>query len=103
MLKVLVVNDDVTPIEFVVSVLQRTFGQSREEAERIAVHAHLNGDAVCGIYQRPTEAHGSVSMATQLSRQDGYPLCFLTRPIPFWERVAAYIFGMVMKITPKCR
>jgi ATP-dependent Clp protease adapter protein ClpS len=51
--KVLLVNDDVTPMEFVVSVLQRNFGQSREEAERIAVHAHLNGDAVVAFIKDP--------------------------------------------------
>jgi ATP-dependent Clp protease adapter protein ClpS len=103
MLKVLGVNDDVTPMEFVVSILQGNFRQSREEAERVALQAHLNGDAVCGIYQGAADGHRSVSRATELSRRAGYRLCFLARPIPFWERAGGYIFGMVMKIAPNHR
>jgi ATP-dependent Clp protease adapter protein ClpS len=49
MIKVLVVNNQVTPMKFVVSVLEQIFGQSKEEAERTALLAQLSGDAVCGI------------------------------------------------------
>jgi ATP-dependent Clp protease adapter protein ClpS len=56
MLKVLVVNDQMIPIEFVVSVLEEIFGQSKEEAERTALHAYVNGDAICGIYRQHAEA-----------------------------------------------
>ena len=103
MLKVLVVNDQMTPMEFVVSVLQEIFGQSKEEAERTALHAHLNGDAICGIYRQHTEAQNLVRSATARSRQHGFALDFLIRPFPFWERAAGWLFRMVMKVVPDYR
>jgi ATP-dependent Clp protease adaptor protein ClpS len=100
MLKVLVVNDDFTPTEFVVSVLQDIFGHSKQVAEKTALLAHLNGKAVCGIYREYVEANSLVSSATALSRQRGYPLGFVVLPLPFWERVAGCVFKWVMKVTP---
>jgi ATP-dependent Clp protease adaptor protein ClpS len=91
MLKVLVVNDQMIPMEFVVSVLEEIFGQSKEEAEIIALHAHLNGDAICGIYRQHAEAQNSVRSATARSRQLGFPLGFSIRPFPFWERAAGWL------------
>lgn len=98
MLKVLVVNDEMTPMKFVVSVLEEIFGQSKEESERTALHAQLNGDAICAIYRQHAEAHNLVRSATARSRQHGFPLGFLIRPFPFWERVAVWLFSMVMKV-----
>jgi ATP-dependent Clp protease adapter protein ClpS len=100
MLKVLVVNDDLTPTEFVVSVLQDTFGHSKQVAEKTALLAHLNGKAVCGICREYVEANNLASSATALSRQHGYPLGFVVLPLPFWERVGGYLFRLVMKVTP---
>ena len=102
-LKVLVVNDQVTPMEFVVSVVEEIFGQSKEEAERTALHAHLNGDAICGIYRQHAEAQKLVRSATARSRQQGFQLGFLIRPFPFWERAAGWLFRMVMKVVPDYR
>ncbi len=62
MLKVLVVNDQKTPMAFVVSVLKVFFGQSKDEAQRIALHADLNGDAICGIYRQHAEAQHLVPL-----------------------------------------
>src|SRR5215470_19430011 len=98
MLKVLVVNDDLTPTEFVVSVLQDIFGHSKQVAEKTALLAHLNGEAPCGICREHAEANNLVSSATALSRQRGYPLGFVVFPLPFWERVAGYLLRMVMKV-----
>jgi ATP-dependent Clp protease adaptor protein ClpS len=103
MLKVLLVDDQTTPMEFVVSVLEEIFGQSKEEAERTALHAHLNGDAICGIYRQHAEAQNLVRSATARSRQHGFPLGFLIRPFPLWERAAGWLFRMVMRVVPDCR
>jgi len=100
MLKVLVVNDDLTPTQFVVSVLQDIFGHSKQVAEKTALLADLNGKAVCGICRECVEANSLVSSATALSRQHGYPLGFVVLPPPFWERVAGYLLKLVMKVTP---
>ena len=50
MYKVLMLNDDYTPMEFVVHVLERFFGKSTEEATRIMLHVHQKGVGVCGVY-----------------------------------------------------
>ena len=50
MYKVLLLNDDYTPMEFVVHVLERFFAKTREEATRIMLHVHRRGVGVCGVY-----------------------------------------------------
>ncbi len=50
MYRVLMLNDDYTPIEFVVHVLERFFHKNREEATQIMLHVHRKGIGVCGIY-----------------------------------------------------
>jgi ATP-dependent Clp protease adapter protein ClpS len=103
MLKVFVVNDEKTPMGFVVSVLEEIFGQPKDEAQRIAILADLNGDAVCGIYRQHAEAQQLVRSATVRSRQHGFPLSFLIRPFPFRERAAVWLFRMVMNVVPEHR
>jgi ATP-dependent Clp protease adaptor protein ClpS len=100
MLNVFVVNDQVTPMEFVVSVLQEVFGHSEENGKRTALLAHLNGEAVCGVCRNRVEALALVSRAVALSRQRGYPLDFSLSPVPVWWRVGAWLFHMVMKLAP---
>ena len=73
MLKVLVFNDDTTTMEFVVSVLEGIFNQSREEALKTVLSAHRNGSAVCGTYPAP-EAHAKVNTAAGLAQRNGHPL-----------------------------
>ena len=48
--KVLLLNDDYTPMEFVVHILERFFNKSRQEAERIMLHVHHRGVGVCGVF-----------------------------------------------------
>ena len=48
--RVLILNDDYTPMEFVVHVLERFFQKNREEATRIMLHVHRRGVGVCGVY-----------------------------------------------------
>ena len=50
MYKVLMLNDDYTPMEFVVHVLERFFNKSREDATRIMLHVHRRGVGLCGVY-----------------------------------------------------
>jgi ATP-dependent Clp protease adaptor protein ClpS len=103
MVKVLVVDDPVTTMQFVVSALQEFFGQSKPEAWQTTLRCHLNGEALCAIYQNPAEADHLVVAATEFARRHGHPLSFVARPIPNWERVAGCIFAMVMKIAPNYR
>src|SRR5438128_10898162 len=50
MYKVLMLNDDYTPMEFVVHTLERFFAKSRQEATRIMLHVHRRGVGICGVY-----------------------------------------------------
>jgi ATP-dependent Clp protease adaptor protein ClpS len=71
--KVLLLNDDYTPMEFVVHVLERFFGKSREEATRIMLHVHQRGVGVCGIYTFEV-AETKVAQVIEFARQHQHPL-----------------------------
>lgn len=100
MLKVLVLNDQNTPMEFVASVLQDVFGYTEDQAKRIALQAHLNGQAACGICRSPVDGEAWTSRATAIAQQRGYPLEFSVVSIPLTERVGASIFHAIMKVAP---
>jgi ATP-dependent Clp protease adaptor protein ClpS len=69
MYKVLMLNDDYTPMEFVVHVLERFFQKSREEATRIMLHVHRRGVGVCGVYTYEV-AETKVTQVMDLARQN---------------------------------
>ncbi len=71
--KVLLLNDDYTPMEFVVLVLQRFFGKSAEEATRIMLQVHQKGVGVCGIYTYEI-AETKVAQVIEFARQHQHPL-----------------------------
>lgn len=73
MYKVLMLNDDYTPMEFVVHVLERFFNKSREEATRIMLHVHQRGVGVCGVYTYEV-AETKVTQVMDLARQHQHPL-----------------------------
>lgn len=73
MYKVLMLNDDYTPMEFVVHVLERFFGKNREEATRIMLHVHQRGVGVCGVYTYEV-AETKVTQVMDLARQNQHPL-----------------------------
>ena len=75
MLKVLVANDDVTPMELVVHLLEGVFEKSRDEAVKIMLQAHHEGQATCGVYAN-AQARDLVSHATALAQRAGHPLHF---------------------------
>lgn len=71
--KVLLMNDDYTPMEFVVDVLQRIFGMNSEKATQIMLHVHTRGVGVCGVYSRDI-AETKVELVNQFSRENQHPL-----------------------------
>ncbi len=71
--KVLLLNDDYTPMEFVVLVLQRFFGKSAEDATRIMLHVHQKGVGVCGVYTYEI-AETKVAQVIEFARQHQHPL-----------------------------
>ena len=73
MYKVLMLNDDYTPMEFVVHVLERFFGKSHEEAVRIMLHVHHRGVGVCGVFTYEV-AETKVNQVMGLARQHQHPL-----------------------------
>jgi ATP-dependent Clp protease adaptor protein ClpS len=71
--QVILLNDDFTPMEFVVSVLQKFFGKGREQATQIMLKVHHEGRGVCGVY--PAEiAETKVALVHHLARQHQFPL-----------------------------
>ena len=71
--KVVIMNDDYTPMEFVVLVLETFFSKDREEATRIMLQVHTNGKGICGIYTRDV-AESKVNQVNQFSRETQHPL-----------------------------
>ena len=73
MFKVILLNDDYTPMEFVVVVLERIFQKNREEATRIMLHVHQKGIGVCGIFTREV-AESKVRQVMSFSSENQHPL-----------------------------
>jgi ATP-dependent Clp protease adaptor protein ClpS len=73
MYKVLMLNDDYTPMEFVIQVLEHFFSKSGEEATRIMLHVHQKGVGVCGVFTHEV-AETKVSQVMDLARQQQHPL-----------------------------
>jgi len=71
--RVLILNDDYTPMEFVVHVLERFFNKNREDATRIMLHVHHNGVGICGIFTYEV-AETKVAQVIEFSRQNQHPL-----------------------------
>ena len=71
--RVLLLNDDYTPMEFVVHVLERFFRKNREEATAIMLHVHQNGVGECGVYTYEV-AETKVTQVMDFARQHQHPL-----------------------------
>ena len=71
--KVLLINDDYTPMEFVVLVLQRFFGHNHEAAQQIMLHVHQRGVGICGVYTFEI-AEAKASQVMNFARQNEHPL-----------------------------
>ena len=73
MYKVLLLNDDYTPMEFVVLVLQKFFGMTRERATQVMLKVHREGIGVCGVYPNDV-ATTKVQQVAAYSRKHQHPL-----------------------------
>ena len=77
--KVILLNDDYTPREFVVMVLKAVFRMNEDQAYRVMMTAHQKGACVIAVYARDV-AETKAKEATELGKQKGYPLFFTTEP-----------------------
>ena len=71
--QVVLLNDDFTPMDFVVEVLQVFFALNREKATQVMLHVHTRGKGVCGVYTREV-AESKVTQVNEFSRMHQHPL-----------------------------
>jgi len=77
--KVILLNDDYTPREFVVTVLKAVFRMSEDQSHRVMITAHRRGACVVAVYAKDV-AETKATEGTELGRAKGYPLMFTTEP-----------------------
>jgi ATP-dependent Clp protease adaptor protein ClpS len=77
--KVILLNDDYTPREFVVQVLKAVFRMNETQAYKVMITAHQKGACVIAVFTRDV-ADTKAKEATDLGKQNGYPLYFTTEP-----------------------
>src|SRR5574343_2077912 len=80
MYQVVMLNDDYTPMEFVVVVIQEFFGKDLEAATQIMLKIHLDGRGVCGVYSRDVAAT-KVDQVMDAAKKAGHPLQCVSEPI----------------------
>ncbi|OJW91157.1 MAG: ATP-dependent Clp protease adapter ClpS [Alicycliphilus sp. 69-12] len=80
MYQVVMLNDDYTPMEFVVVVLQEFFNKDREAATQIMLKIHLDGKGVCGVYTRDVAAT-KVEQVLDAAHRAGHPLQCVSEPV----------------------
>ena len=78
--RVLMLNDDFTPMEFVIVVLQEFFSKDRETATQIMLKIHLDGKGVCGVYSRDVAAT-KVDQVLDAANKSGHPLQCVSEPV----------------------
>jgi len=71
--QVLLLNDDYTPMDFVVAVLQQFFAMDLEKATQVMLHVHTRGRGVCGVFTREV-AESKVAQVNEFSRMNQHPL-----------------------------
>lgn len=77
--KVLLHNDDFTPMEFVVDVLETLFRKTKAEATRVMLRVHCDGTGIAGVYNHEI-AEAKAQRTIQLAREAGFPLMASTEP-----------------------
>ena len=80
MYKVLLLNDDYTPMEFVVAIIQEYFNKDRETATQIMLKIHLDGKGICGVYSKDVAAT-KVDQVLDAAHKSGHPLQCLSEPV----------------------
>ena len=79
MYRVVLLNDDYTPMDFVVEILKLFFGMNQDRATQVMLHVHTRGKGVCGVYTYEI-AETKVAQVNEFSRQNEHPLkCTLER------------------------
>lgn len=73
MYKVFLLNDDFTPMEFVVTLLEQLFGMDREKATRVMLQVHSNGKGICGVFTYEI-AETKVAQVSEYAQQHQHPL-----------------------------
>lgn len=79
MYKVMLINDDYTPREFVVRVLKAEFSMSEDQAHKVMLTAHTKGSCVVAVFTREV-AETKAKRATDMAKGQGFPLLFSTEP-----------------------
>jgi ATP-dependent Clp protease adaptor protein ClpS len=82
MYQVVMLNDDYTPMEFVVVVIQEFFGKDLEQATQIMLKIHLDGKGVCGVYSKDVAAT-KVDQVLDAAHKAGHPLKCVSEPVDF--------------------
>jgi len=77
--RVVLLNDDYTPMEFVVEVLQGFFRMDREQATQVMLHVHTRGKGVCGVFSRDI-AETKVDQVNDYAREHDHPLMCTMEP-----------------------
>jgi ATP-dependent Clp protease adaptor protein ClpS len=80
MYQVVMLNDDYTPMEFVIVVIQEFFNKDRETATQIMLKIHLDGRGICGVYSRDMAAT-KVNQVMEAAHQAGHPLQCVSEPV----------------------
>lgn len=79
MFRVVLLNDDFTPMEFVILVLERVFRLPHERAVQIMLDVHQKGRGVCGVYSREV-AETKVALVVEWARENDHPLLCISEP-----------------------
>ena len=82
MYQVVMLNDDYTPMEFVVVVIQEFFSKDMETATQIMLKIHLDGKGVCGVYSKDV-AITKVDQVLEAANKAGHPLKCVSEPVEF--------------------
>jgi ATP-dependent Clp protease adaptor protein ClpS len=82
MYQVVMLNDDYTPMEFVVVVIQEYFNKDMESATQIMLKIHLDGRGVCGVYSKDVAAT-KVDQVLEAANSAGHPLKCISEPVEF--------------------
>lgn len=78
--QVILLNDDFTPMDFVVYVLQEFFPLNQETATQVMLQIHTRGRGVCGVYSREV-AESKINQVNDFSRQNHHPLLCIMEPL----------------------
>ena len=82
MYQVVMLNDDYTPMEFVVVVIQEFFSKDMETATQIMLKIHLDGKGICGVYSKDVAAT-KVDQVLEAANKAGHPLKCVSEPVEF--------------------